>query len=78
MDVNPLAQAPHPSRSAPLQPRDRIKRCFNKLKHSRRFATRYARIQNHYLAFVYQTRAVHTSSRMRAAISALSCAKKRA
>lgn len=31
--------------------RNRIERCFNKLKHFRRFATRYDRLANHFLAF---------------------------
>jgi transposase len=33
--------------------RNRIERCFNKLKHCRRFATRYDRRADHYLAFVH-------------------------
>ena len=33
--------------------RNRIERCFNKLKHFRRFATRYDRLASHYLAFVH-------------------------
>ena len=33
--------------------RNRIERCFNKLKHFRRFATRYDRRASHYLAFVH-------------------------
>jgi transposase len=33
--------------------RNRIERCFNKLKHFRRFATRYDRLANHYLAFIH-------------------------
>ena len=32
--------------------RNRIERCFNKLKHFRRFATRYDRLARHFLAFV--------------------------
>jgi transposase len=32
--------------------RNRIERCFNKLKHFRRFATRYDRNDDHYLATV--------------------------
>ena len=32
--------------------RNRIERCFNKLKHFRRFATRYDRLTNHFLAFI--------------------------
>ncbi len=31
--------------------RNRIERCFNKLKHFRRFATRYDRLARHFLAF---------------------------
>ena len=33
--------------------RNRIERCFNKLKHFRRFATRYDRLAVHYAAFVH-------------------------
>lgn len=33
--------------------RNRIERCFNRLKHFRRFATRYDRRTAHYLAFVH-------------------------
>lgn len=33
--------------------RNRIERCFNKLKHFRRFATRYGRLAVHYLAFIH-------------------------
>jgi transposase len=32
--------------------RNRIERCFNRLKHFRRFATRYDRLAMHYLAFI--------------------------
>jgi transposase len=32
--------------------RNRIERCFNKLKHFRRFATRYDRRANHFLGFI--------------------------
>ena len=32
--------------------RNRVERCFNKLKHFRRFATRFDRLAPHYLAFV--------------------------
>ena len=31
---------------------NRIERCFNKLKHFRRFATRYDRLATHFLAFI--------------------------
>ncbi|MDP3378561.1 MAG: IS5/IS1182 family transposase, partial [Brevundimonas sp.] len=30
-----------------------VERCFNKLKHFRRFATRFDRLASHYLAFVH-------------------------
>jgi transposase len=33
--------------------RNRIERCFNKLKHFRRFATRYDRLTAHFLAFTH-------------------------
>ena len=33
--------------------RNRIERCFNRLKHFRRFATRYDRRAIHFLAFVH-------------------------
>lgn len=33
--------------------RNRVERCFNKLKHFRHFATRYDRLAAHYLAFVH-------------------------
>lgn len=33
--------------------RNRIERCFNKLKHFRRFATRYDRLPTHYMAFIH-------------------------
>ena len=33
--------------------RNRIERCFNKLKHFRRFATRFDRLASHYLAFIH-------------------------
>ena len=32
--------------------RNRIERCFNKLKHFRRFAPRYDRLASHFLAFI--------------------------
>ena len=51
--LQPLAQGPHPARHRPLQDRNRIERCFNKLKHFRRFATRYDRRAAHFLAFIH-------------------------
>jgi len=38
--------------------RNRIERCFNKLKHFRRFATRYDRLAIHYAAFVHIAAAI--------------------
>lgn len=32
--------------------RNRVERCFNKLKHFRRLATRFDRLDRHYLAFI--------------------------
>jgi transposase len=49
----------HPRRKQPYdydrniyRLRNRIERCFNKLKHFRRFATRYDRRAVHFLAFI--------------------------
>jgi transposase len=51
---------PHPRRKQPYdydrniyRLRNRIERCFNKLKHFRRIATRYDRRAIHFLAFIY-------------------------
>jgi transposase len=51
---------PHPRRTRPYdydrniyRLRNRIERCFNKLKHFRRFATRYDRRAVHFLAFIH-------------------------
>ena len=42
-----------PHDAAVYRHRNRIERCFNKLKHFRRFATRYDRRAIHFLAFVH-------------------------
>ena len=49
-----------PSRKVPIphdanlyKNRNRIERCFNKLKHFRRFATRFDRRAAHFLAFIH-------------------------
>jgi transposase len=42
-----------PHDAATYKHRNRIERCFNKLKHCRRFATRYERRTVHYLGFVH-------------------------
>jgi transposase len=46
-------RAPIPHDAIIYKLRNRIERCFNKLKHFRRFATRYDRLAAHYLAFVH-------------------------
>ncbi len=45
-------KAPIPHDPILYRLRNRIERCFNKLKHFRRFATRYDRLSAHYLAFI--------------------------
>jgi len=42
-----------PHNAATYRHRNRIERCFNKLKHFRRFATRYDRRAVHFLAFIH-------------------------
>lgn len=42
-----------PHDQAVYRHRNRIERCFNKLKHFRRFATRYDRRAVHFLAFIH-------------------------
>jgi transposase len=44
-------KVPIPHDRALYRHRNRIERCFNKLKHFRRFATRYDRRAVHFLAF---------------------------
>jgi hypothetical protein len=39
--------------SSPIRLRNRIERCFAKLKHFRRFATRYDRLAAHFLGFIH-------------------------
>lgn len=46
-------KAPIPHDPVIYKLRNRIERCFNKLKHFRRFATRYDRLALHYLAFIH-------------------------
>jgi len=46
-------RAPIPHDPVLYKLRNRIERCFNKLKHFRRFATRYDRLAAHYLAFIH-------------------------
>jgi transposase len=44
---------PIPHDETAYKDRNLIERCFNKLKHFRRFATRYDRQTSHYLAFIH-------------------------
>jgi transposase len=46
-------KVPIPHDETIYKDRNRIERCFNKLKHFRRFATRYDRRASHYLAFIH-------------------------
>jgi transposase len=46
-------KAPIPHDAIVYKLRNRIERCFNKLKHFRRFATRYDRLALHYLAVIH-------------------------
>jgi transposase len=46
-------KVPLPHDEVTYKQRNLIERCFNKLKHFRRFATRYDRKASHYLAFIH-------------------------
>ncbi len=46
-------KTPIPHDKIAYKQRNLIERCFNKLKHFRRFATRYDRRAVHYLAFIH-------------------------
>lgn len=50
---NPTRKTSIPYDRAAYRQRNRIERCFNKLKHFRRFATRYDRLARHFLAFIH-------------------------
>jgi transposase len=50
---NPTRKHPFTHDRAKYKLRNRIERCFNKLKHFRRFATRYDRRAAHFLAFIH-------------------------
>lgn len=47
-----------PHDTAAYKTRNRIERCFNKLKHFRRIATRYDRRAAHFLAFIHLASAI--------------------
>jgi len=51
--TNPTRKHPFAHDPAIYKLRNRIERCFNKLKHFRRFATRYDRRAVHFLSFIY-------------------------
>ena len=46
-------KVPIPHDATAYKARNLVERCFNKLKHFRRFATRYDRLVIHYAAFVH-------------------------
>ena len=48
-----LRKVPIPHDAILYKARNRIERCFNKLKHFRRFATRFDRRAIHFLAFIH-------------------------
>lgn len=50
---NPTRKHPVPHDKTKYRLRNRIERCFNKLKHFRRFATRYDRRVINFLAFIH-------------------------
>ena len=50
---NPTRKHPHRYNPELYRLRNRIERCFNKLKHFRRIATRYDRRALHFLAFIH-------------------------
>jgi transposase len=51
--ANPTRKHPFRHSRRKYKLRNRIERCFNKLKHFRRFATRYDRRDIHFLAFIH-------------------------
>ena len=46
-------KAPIPHDPSLYKLRNRVERCFNRLKQFRRFATRFDRLASHYLAFIH-------------------------
>lgn len=55
---NPTRKRPIPYDFEAYKVRNRIERCFNKLKHFRRIATRYDRRAVHFLAFIHIAAAI--------------------
>ena len=55
---NPTRKHPFDHDRAVYKLRNRIERCFNKLKHFRRIATRYDRRVVHFLSFIQLASAI--------------------
>ena len=55
---NPTRKHPFTHDPVIYKMRNRIERCFNKLKHFRRFATRYDRRACHFLSFIHLASAI--------------------
>lgn len=55
---NPTRKHPFSYNKTIYRLRNRIERCFNKLKHFRRFATRYDRRASHFLSFIHLASAI--------------------
>ena len=55
---NPTRKHPVPHDPKLYRLRNRIERCFNKLKHFRRMATRYDRCDIHFLSFIHLASAI--------------------
>lgn len=55
---NPTRKHPFAHDPVIYKLRNRIERCFNKLKHFRRFATRYDRRACHFLSFIHLASAI--------------------
>jgi transposase len=53
-----LRKIPIPHDTILYKARNRIEQCFNKLKHFRRFATRFDRRAVHFLAFIHLAAAI--------------------
>lgn len=51
--ANPTRKHPHHHDPVIYRQRNRIERCFNRLKHHRRIATRFDRRAIHFLAFLH-------------------------
>jgi transposase len=56
--ANPTRKHPHAYDPILYRLRNRIERCFNKLKHCRRLATRYDRRARYFLSFLHLAAAI--------------------